>query len=133
MTQFRTDIHRNPTAFTTDIAREGGLILGTDYEVGAPFDSGGRTFFTAKLLGDPILTTVRVIDKIGFYTNPPNQRWTYIGIPFKLWLELTPLQKLEVIGFMYSMEGGTEMKSLFQPPPTSINVQILDAMKLGDG
>jgi hypothetical protein len=113
----RTDANNNPTAFTTDIAREGDLVLNVDYVQGDPFIVENRTYYTAKLLGDPIALTIKVIDKIGFYTLPPNARWTYIAIPFKLWLSLTPLQKTYIIGYMYQNEGGSEMKSLF---PTTI-------------
>lgn len=109
----RTDEHRNPTAFTIDIARLAGLIEGVDYERGAPFTSGTYTFYTAKLLLNPIETTLRVIDAIGFYTHAGSQRWIYIGIPKWLWDAATREQKVRVIGFMYSHEGGTEMKNLF--------------------
>lgn len=110
---FRTDENNNPTAFTTDIAKEAGLVFGVDYQVGDPFYAGGQTFYTAKLLGDPIAITIRVIDKIGFYTTPPNARWTYIAIPYFLWKELLGSQKVAVIGYMYQNEGGTAMKGLF--------------------
>lgn len=110
---FRTDENCNPTAFTTAIAKEAGLVLGVDYQVGDPFYVGGQTFYTAHLLGDPIAVTIKVIDKIGFYTTPPNARWTYIAIPYFLWKELTPDQKKAVIGYMYQNEGGTAMKGLF--------------------
>lgn len=111
---FRTDESNNPTAFTTDIAKEAGLELGVDYLVGDVFYGITRQpFYTAKLLGDPIAITIRVIDKIGFYTTPPNARWTYIAIPYFLWKELTLDQKKAVIGYMYQNEGGTAMKGLF--------------------
>lgn len=95
------------------MAEEGGLILGTDYEQGDSFESGGKTFYTAKLLGDPVALTIRVIDKLGFYTTPPNARWIYIAIPYELWMNLTTLQKTYVIGYMYKNEGGIAMSSLF--------------------
>ena len=38
--EFRTDRNNNPTAFTTSVAAEAGLILGTDYAVGDPFEAG---------------------------------------------------------------------------------------------
>lgn len=124
----RTDDHNNPTAFTTDVAKLGGLVLGTDYEVGAPFTvrgSGGLgspgdrvdTFYTAKLLGDPIALTIQLINKIGFYTQHGSPRWSYkdgtIGIPRALWNALTHTQMVLVIGVLYSHEGGTAMKGLF--------------------
>ncbi len=119
MSQFRTDKHRNPTAFTTDIAKEAGLQLGVAYVQGDPFTVPGshgviHTYFTAKLVGDPINTTIRVIDKVGFYNSLGNIRWIYIGLPYGLWLALTANQKTAVIGFMYGREGGSEMKDLFK-------------------
>jgi hypothetical protein len=113
----RTDRNNNPTAFTTDIAKEAGLVLGTDYEVGEPFQDGKLTYYTAKLLGDPVALTIKVIDKIGFYTTIPYQMWTYITIPYELWLSLTQQQKEYTIGYMYSQEEGTMMKGLFPLNP----------------
>ena len=119
MSQFRTDKHKNPTSFTTDIAKQAGLQLGVDYVQGDPFTVPGphgtvQTYYTAKLVGDPINITIRVIDKIGFYNHAGSIRWIYIGLPYGLWLVLTAMQKTAVIGFMYEHEGGTEMKDLFK-------------------
>lgn len=116
MSLYRTDEHMNPTAFTTDIATEAGLVLGTDYEVGKPFSIPGntmKTFYTAKLLHDPLDLTIQVIDKIGFYTTHGNIRWIYIGIPKWIWDTFDRVTKIKVIGFMYGHEGGTDLKSLF--------------------
>jgi|SRR5208337_432303 len=110
---FRTDRNSNPTAFTTDIAKEAGLIEGVDYEFGESFEASGDIFYTAKLIDDPLIITIKVIDKIGFYNSKGVQRWVYIAIPYKLWLSLTPIQKKYVIGYMYKQEGGTEMQNLF--------------------
>ncbi len=114
---FRTDKHNNPTAFTTQIAVGAGLVIHKDYEIGDPFEvpglKGPVTYYTAKLLGDPIAITISVIDKITFYTRYNTIRWTYIAIPQFLWLGLTPEEKKKVIAFMYNNEGGTEMKHLF--------------------
>jgi hypothetical protein len=119
---FRTDRNNNPTAFTTDIAIEGGLVQGRDFVQGDPFSvpntaySGGtETFYTAKLIGDPIVLTIGVIDKIGFRvgSDPYKPRWTYINLPYDLWQSLTSAQKRQVIGDMYACEGGTAMKPLF--------------------
>ena len=116
---FRTDLNRNPTAFTTDIAKEAGLILMHDYVQGSSFISGTQTYHTAHLLGDILDTTIRVIDTLGFYTNSFGSfpRWSYISLPWRLWLSLTPKQKEYVIGQMYRVEGGTEMTSLFPLGP----------------
>ena len=126
---YRTDRNNNPTAFTTDIAIEGGLVQGRDFVQGDPFSASGninyvdgkmvgRIYFTAKLIGDPIALTIGVIDKIGFRvgSDPFKPRWTYINLPYDLWQSLTTAQKRQVIGDMYLCEGGTAMKPLFAVP-----------------
>lgn len=110
---FRTDRNNNPVAFTTDIAKQGGLILGTDYTEGEPFDNG--RFHTAKLLGDPIALTIQVIDRIGFFTSTGAQRWTYIRFPNADWQKLSFYGKKEIIHLMYHNEGGKELERLFAP------------------
>lgn len=116
---FRTDSHNNPTAFTTDVAVEAKLHLGTDYTVGDPFNitqvRGVITLHTARLIGDPIAMTIRVIDALSFLTQhgTPVSRWGYITMPKLTWDGLTPTQKKDVIGWMYQREGGTEMRQLF--------------------
>jgi hypothetical protein len=113
---FRTDENNNPTAFTTDIAEEAGLVQGVDYVIGAPFEEGGETFYTAKLIGNPIPITIRVIDKLGFYVGDgpgTGQRWEEIAMLYGLWMQLNPPQKRAVIGIIYVFEGGTAMAGLF--------------------
>lgn len=110
---YRTDDHNNPTAFTTDIAKNAGLIEGVDYVQGRSFLSGLNTYYTAKLLGDPIDITIRVIDALGFRTHAGNGRWTYINMPKFVWDSLTRELKVRTIGDMYQHEGGTAMKGLF--------------------
>jgi hypothetical protein len=114
----RTDRHRNPTAATTDVARAGGLIGGLDFENGDSFTTGDKIYYTAKLLGDPIDLTIKMIDKATFYTNTGHQRWSYIAIPKFIWDELKKAEKIAVIKWMYSREGGSEMGSLFERPIT---------------
>ena len=106
---YRTDRHNNPTAFTTAIARQAKLVEGVDYEVGDPFDGG----ITARLLGDPVEITIRVIDRIGFRTRQGGPRWVYINMPQFVWDSLTLPIRRRVVGDMYEHEGGTEMKGLF--------------------
>lgn len=114
---FRTDRNNNPTAFTVDVARAAGLVEGTDYTQGDPFTVPGQngpvTYYTARLIGDPIQLTIRAIDHATYYTKGGHQRWTYIAIPKFVWDALEPPMKKKVIGFHYQHEGGTEMKSLF--------------------
>lgn len=120
---FRTDSHNNPTAFTTDVAAEAHLTEGKDYTKGDPFKvdysngafTGQMILYTARLIGDPIAITIRVIDHLSFMTlhNVPVSRWGYITIPKLTWDSLTAPQKRDVIGWMYQREGGTEMRHLF--------------------
>lgn len=122
MNTFRTDRNNNPTAFTTDIAVQGGLVAGQDYEIGESFisDDGSikQTLYTAKLLGDPVELTIKVINRLGFYDSKGSLRWSYIAIPYVLWVSLNLEQKEYVIGYMYKQEGGTAMKKLFPNLPS---------------
>lgn len=111
--RYRTDRHNNPCALTTDIAKQAGLRLNVDYEIGEPFTESGTKCNTARLNGDPVEKTIKIIDAIGFYTKKGQQRWIYIGIPKFVWDSLDFQTKKEVIAFMYQHEGGTEMKGLF--------------------
>ena len=109
----RTDRHLNPTAFTTDIAKLAGLKEGVDYTKGDPFSNG--RYYTAKLIKDPLKTTIQVIDRIGFKTQAGANRWTYTDrIPeTKNWNNLNYSQKKQVIAKMYQHEGGTKLRNLF--------------------
>lgn len=108
----RTDRHNNPTAFTTDVAKAAGLKLGVDYTVGDAFPNN-PSLKTARLIGDPISTTIKVIDRIGFQTSSGSPRWTYINLPKSTWDSYTYDQKRRVIGQMYQHEGGSSLSSLF--------------------
>lgn len=131
---FRTDKNNNPTAFTTDLAKEAGLIEGTDYEVGDPFTISGHVFYTAHILGNALSVTIKLIDKVGFYTTIGGvMRWSYIAIPFTVWENLSYNWKVFVIGFMYSREGGTTMKDLFTSTQAPVNIGIGVASGLGFG
>jgi hypothetical protein len=110
---FRTDKNNNPAAFTTDVASQGGLEYGKDYTLGDSFPHPCEHIFTAKLLGDPVALTIKVIDKIGYYTKAGQQRWSYIAIPKAIWDVLTMAQKRDIVGFHYHNEGGTAMINLF--------------------
>ena len=128
---YRTDENNNPTAMTTDVASEGGLVLGVDYAQGTSFLAGIHLLHTAKFLGNPIPTTIRVLDKVGFYTVHGLMRWNYIGIPLNIWSDLTQAQKVSVIGFMYQHEGGTAMTSLFNSNTgenTMTQVEVIPAV-----
>lgn len=110
----RTDRHNNPTAFTTDIAKQAGLKLGLDYESGDEFLIGLKIYHTARLLGDPVKLTIAVIDKLSFFTGLGARRWPYMDMPTSMWASLKRDEKRWVIGHMYlHHEIGTTMKHLF--------------------
>jgi|CXWK01.1.fsa_nt_gi hypothetical protein len=108
----RTDRHNNPTAMTTDVARTAGLVEGRDYTAGDPFPNNPN-LRTANLLGDPVATTIRAIDNMGFYTQSGKPRWDYIAMPKSQWDSYSLSQKKQVIAQMYQREGGSALKSLF--------------------
>src|SRR6185369_3515383 len=97
---FRTDRNNNPAAFTTDIAKEAGLELNVDYCVGNKFPDPSN-LYTAKLLGNPLEVTIKVIDKIGYYTKHGQPRWTYIAIPKFVWDMALYATKKKIIQFHY--------------------------------
>jgi hypothetical protein len=113
----RADRHNNPTAFTTDLARQAGLREGIDYVRGDPFVSDGRTYYTARLIGDPLELTIRVIDRVGFLTATGRPRWSHTVMAKKDWDSLSREQKVRVIASMYRKEGGTELAGLFGTVP----------------
>jgi hypothetical protein len=107
---FRTDRHNNPTAMTTEFASQGGLVEGRDFVRGDSFKGpDGKTYYTAKLLGDPIDITIKAIDQGGIYTKSGQARWAYINrIPkANHWAAMTHQQKAAIVGKMYRMEGGS--------------------------
>jgi hypothetical protein len=109
----RADRHNNPAAITTDVAKQAKLKLGVDYEIGDAFP-GNSKLRTARFLGDPIATTIRVIDEIGYYTRGGAPRWTYIALPKFVWQTLTPQQRRDVVLFHYQHEGGRALLPLWK-------------------
>lgn len=110
----RADRHNNPTAFTTDMAKEAGLVYNTDYTQGDPFLVGHTYLYTAKLLKDPLQLTVQVIDRLGFYTKFNTVRWVYKAMDNWIWAKLNVEEKIRVIHDMYHHEGGIELEKIFE-------------------
>lgn len=104
----RTDVHNNPTALITDLAKEAGLKEGIDYTVGKPFTtSSGNQLFTANLLGDSIAQTIKIIDAVGFTTSSGKPRWSYIDPSTnEQWKNMTTEQKAAFIAEMKKFEDG---------------------------
>jgi len=118
----RTDRHNNPTAMTTAVAANSGLVLGQDYEQGDPFSGGdGRVYYTARFLRDPIVTSIKALDNGGFYTQSGKPRWTYTkslqGI--QNWPNLNYNQKAAIVKQMYQHEGGNGSLMAYAPTPTA--------------
>ena len=114
-TNMRTDDNNNPTAFTTDLAAQAGLVLSVDYENGTTFPDTGKTsrLVTAKIIGDPIAVTCKLIDAVGYFTKTGQPRWVYIALPRWVWNSLSQAQRVDIIGWHYQHEGGIAMRSLF--------------------
>ena len=108
---YRTDRHNNPTAMTTDVAATLGLKEGVDYTKGDPFGNG--KYYTARLLGDGVETTIKGLDAAvakgisPFYTQSGGQRWTHTAISNDDWVKMTPEEKKATVLEMYKNEGGS--------------------------
>ena len=108
----RTERNNNPTAMTTDVAKSLWWIEWVDYIQWDSFKTwDGRTLYTAKLIGDPIETTIKLLDNAAsswrwaFYTKWWAKRWTHTAMSDKDWLALTPEQKQNVVLQMLQREG----------------------------
>jgi len=116
--RYRTDRHNNPVAATYSLflqaARKGPLEVGKDFERGEPFTAGGRRYYTARVLGDPIDVCIRLIDAVGFYTSRGQKRWDHTALPYEVWFGLDGYLRVYTIWHMYRREGGTVMRPLFQ-------------------
>jgi len=104
LTGMRTDRNNNPTAFTTDVAKSLGLVLGKDYTQGDKFP-GNSNLYTARLVGDPVAITIKGLDQGGFYTQSGKPRWTHTAIPQSQWNKYSYAQKVAVVKQMYQKEG----------------------------
>lgn len=115
---YRTDRNNNPTAFVVALAKQAGLEEGVDYIVDPVKQNG---FPTATLLGDPFEKTIRVIDKVGFYTKSGGQRWSHTAMSKSDWDALTTDQKMGVVLSMYQREGGTgELAANYLSPDSPV-------------
>lgn len=109
----RGDRHNNPLAFTTDVAKQAGLTPGIDYEVGDKFTgTDGKLYNTAKIIGDPVSATMKVIDKVGFYTSDGRRRWKHTAMTKNKWDSLPYERKVQVIQEMERQEGGSLLNSM---------------------
>ncbi len=108
----RTDRNNNPTAMTTEAARSLGLKEGVDFVRGDVFPDNSN-LYTAKLLGDPIKTTVKGLDTASstpgvsaFRTQAGQLRWTHTNMSNEEWNSLDEASKANVVKQMYQKEGG---------------------------
>ena len=121
--KMRTERNNNPTAMSTDVAKMLWGVLGVDYEIWDSWTSADwRVYYTAKLIGDPIETTIRLIDRWiangidPFYRANWQGRWSYIskiGITKAKWQQMSPAEKAEIIKKMLQYEGGSMENMLY--------------------
>lgn len=121
--KMRTERNNNPTAMTTDVAKMLWWELGVDYEIWDSFVTGSwTTLYTAKLIWDPVETTIRLIDRWiangidPFYRANWQWRWSYISsiwITKDKWSKMTYDEKAEVIKKMLQHEWGSMENMLY--------------------
>ncbi len=121
--KMRTERNNNPTAMTTDVAKMLGWELGVDYEIWDSFTTGSwTTLYTAKLIWDPVETTIRLIDRWiangidPFYRANWQWRRSYISsiwITKDKWSKMTYDEKAEVIKKMLQHEWGSMENMLY--------------------
>ena len=109
----RTERNNNPTAMTSDVARSLWWVEGVDYEVWDSWtNSKGQTYYTARLIGDPIQKTIELLDRAAeswrwaFYTKAGWQRWTYTAMSDAQWLALDYDEKVNKVLDMLKHEWG---------------------------
>ena len=101
----RTDRHNNPTALTVALAKQAGLVAGVDYEVGEPFtDEAGRTYRTARFLGNAYEGTTKLIDRVGFHTQAGKPRWLGTEYTDEEWRGFSTARKHDIISQMSQIE-----------------------------
>lgn len=106
----RTERNNNPTAMTTDVAKTLWMVEWVDYIVWDKFPDSN--LHTARLLWDPIETTIRAFDNAAakgiwiFYTQWWKQRWSHTAMTNEQWKKLTDEQKRNVIYAMLQREWG---------------------------
>lgn len=109
----RTDRHNNPTAMITDFAAMMGGVEGTDYVQGDPFTGAdGRTYYTARLLGDGMQTSIRLFDQ-GAERGQNVFNW-WNGISDEAWLAKSDTEKVDYVNSIYQMEGGADVERGFR-------------------
>lgn len=110
----RTERNNNPTAMITDVAKSLWGVEGVDYvQWDSWTNSEWKTYYTAKLLGDPIETTIKLLDRAAstgrwaFYTKWGKQRWTHTAMSDAAWLALSPEEKKNTVLKMLQREWGS--------------------------
>ena len=108
----RTERNNNPTAMTTDVAKSLWLVEWEDYVKWDSFkDKNWNTLYTAKLLNDPVETTIKALDNWAnsssthaFYTAGGDQRRSHTAMSDAEWLAKTPEEKQETVLKMLQRE-----------------------------
>jgi hypothetical protein len=109
--KMRTERNNNPTAMTTDYAKMMWLELWVDYEIWDSFIGGdGKTYYTAKFIGDPIEMSIKAFDRWAANNVFANEWWVlwhwHLWISNQQWLNMTDWEKREVINKILKKEWG---------------------------
>lgn len=133
-TWMRTDRHNNPTAMTTDVAKSLGLVEWVDYTKWDSF--GWWKFFTARLIGDPIETTIKWLDNAAkspnisaFYTQGWAQRWTHTAYTDEQWNAMSHEEKRNAVIDMYKNEWGNWSLAWVSTSSTQLPSKVVQAFK----
>lgn len=117
----RTNRHNNPTAMTVWAAKTAGLEEWTDYVKWDSFKwANGETYYTAKLLWDPIDKTIEAINTMWFKTTSGKDRWSYLDrittadgtrITDEKWNQMNNNEKKNIIKQMYQNETSNKQEN----------------------
>lgn len=127
----RTDRHSNPTAMTTDVAKQWWLVEWVDYEKWDAFPNNPN-IFTAKLLWNYVDNTIKVIDNIWFKTKSGKSRRTYtdsLWLTNESWSKMSYSEKVAAVQKMYKQEGGSKLFQWWTPSQSSQKFDVNPLLK----
>lgn len=133
--KMRTERNNNPTAMTTDVAKTLWLVEWVDYVKWDSFKTSTWTLYTAKLLWDPIETTIKALDtavangKNAFYTQSWWQRRSHTAMSNEQWKSLSDEQKRNVVLKMLQNEWGDITKMSYYNQSNNKNDELFTKLQ----
>lgn len=115
----RTERHNNPTAMITSAVAKLGGVEWVDYERWDPFiGKDGRTYYTARLIWDPIEKTIELFDRGIEKWSMKNifSMWSYgnkLGLTNEKWKNMDSEQKRDTVLRMLKEEWGDISKMTY--------------------